>query len=354
MHPEERRAKIEAYLQAAEFASLEELAQHVGASVSTVRRDVAELEEGKSIRRTHGGARILQPKTDEFVFNVRDTHQVPEKESIGEACAALIEPGQNVIIDSGTTCFHVAKHLGEKVAQVITNSLPVAHLFSGSNRHEVHVSGGVIYPRLGTLVGPDAVATFSRMHADVAILSGSGIAEDGIYNSHALIVDIQRAMIAGAAKVIFCIDGTKFERRSTFFLCDFAKVDVVVTDNLFGDLLSDAAAMLTGSLGMLPSASLGLPMANGRPKALYEPVHGSAPDIAGQGKANPIACILSFAMALRYSFGMGEDATRVEKAVEKVLADGVRTADLMGPEGGTPVSTTQMGDAIIAALDASL
>ena len=81
--------------------------------------------------------------------------------------------------------------------------------------------------------------------------------------------------------------------------------DVIVTDNLFGDMLSDCAAMLTGSLGMLPSASLGAPMANGRPKALYEPVHGSAPDIAGQGKANPIACILSFAMALRYSFDAG-------------------------------------------------
>jgi 3-isopropylmalate dehydrogenase len=130
--------------------------------------------------------------------------------------------------------------------------------------------------------------------------------------------------------------------------------DVIVTDNLFGDVLSDCAAMLTGSLGMLPSASLGAPMANGRPKALYEPVHGSAPDITGQGKANPIACILSFAMALRYSFSLGDEATRVEKAVEKVLADGVRTADLMGPEGGTPVSTTEMGAAIIAALDASL
>jgi 3-isopropylmalate dehydrogenase len=130
--------------------------------------------------------------------------------------------------------------------------------------------------------------------------------------------------------------------------------DVIVTDNLFGDLLSDAAAMLTGSLGMLPSASLGSPMANGRPKALYEPVHGSAPDITGQGKANPIACVLSFAMALRYSFDQGDEATRLEKAVEKVLADGVRTADLMGPEGGTAVSTSQMGDAIIAALDASL
>ncbi|MBT55461.1 MAG: 3-isopropylmalate dehydrogenase [Mameliella sp.] len=138
-------------------------------------------------------------------------------------------------------------------------------------------------------------------------------------------------------------------------LCRWPKqFDVIVTDNLFGDLLSDAAAMLTGSLGMLPSASLGKPMANGRPKALYEPVHGSAPDIAGQGKANPIACILSFAMALRYSFDNGDEATRLEDAIEKVLADGFRTADLLGEEGVDPISTTQMGDAVIAALDASL
>ncbi len=133
-----------------------------------------------------------------------------------------------------------------------------------------------------------------------------------------------------------------------------SQFDVIVTDNLFGDVLSDIAAMLTGSLGMLPSASLGSPMANGRPKALYEPVHGSAPDIAGQGKANPIACILSFAMALRYSFDLGDEAARVEGAVEKVLADGLRTADILGPAGGTAVSTSEMGDAILAALDAGL
>ena len=138
-------------------------------------------------------------------------------------------------------------------------------------------------------------------------------------------------------------------------LCRWPKqFDVIVTDNLFGDLLSDAAAMLTGSLGMLPSASLGAPMANGRPKALYEPVHGSAPDIAGTGKANPIACVLSFAMALRYSFDQGKEATRLEDAIEKVLADGLRTADLLGEDGVNPVSTSQMGDAIVAALDASL
>ncbi len=130
--------------------------------------------------------------------------------------------------------------------------------------------------------------------------------------------------------------------------------DVILTDNLFGDLLSDCAAMLTGSLGMLPSASLGAPQHNGRPKALYEPVHGSAPDIAGQGKANPCACILSFAMALRYSFDQGAEADRLEAAIEKVLADGVRTPDLLNVEGATPVSTSGMGDAVIAALEASL
>ncbi len=231
MHPAQRQAKIASFLQIAEYASLEELAKQVGASVSTVRRDLEALEHANSVRRTHGGARALQPRGEEFVFNVRDTHQVEEKEAIGIACAAVVEPGQNVIIDSGTTCFHVARRLGDKVAQIITNSLPVANLFSSSNRHEVHLSGGVIYPRLGVLVGPQAVDTFSRIHADVAILSGSGVAEDGIYNSHALLVDIQRAMIAGAAKVIFCFDHTKFDRRSTFFLSDFAAVHTIVTDS---------------------------------------------------------------------------------------------------------------------------
>ena len=137
-------------------------------------------------------------------------------------------------------------------------------------------------------------------------------------------------------------------------LCRWPKqFDVIVTDNLFGDLLSDAAAMLTGSLGMLPSASLGVPMANGRPKAMYEPVHGSAPDIAGQGKANPIACILSFAMALRYSFDQGAEAIRLESAVGNVLSDGMRTADLLGESGARSITTSQMGDAIVAALDNS-
>jgi 3-isopropylmalate dehydrogenase len=127
--------------------------------------------------------------------------------------------------------------------------------------------------------------------------------------------------------------------------------DVIVTDNLFGDMLSDVAAMLTGSLGMLPSASLGEADAkSGKRKALYEPVHGSAPDIAGRGLANPIAMIGSFAMALRYSFGLGEAADRIERAIADALAQGLRTADIKGDAAQT-VSTAAMGDAIASALE---
>jgi 3-isopropylmalate dehydrogenase len=126
--------------------------------------------------------------------------------------------------------------------------------------------------------------------------------------------------------------------------------DVIVTDNLFGDMLSDAAAMLTGSLGMLPSASLGAVDASGRRKALYEPVHGSAPDIAGKDLANPLACVLSFSMMLRYSFDQGEGADLLDRAVENVLAGGLRTADIM-QEGTDRVSTTAMGDAVLRELD---
>ena len=130
--------------------------------------------------------------------------------------------------------------------------------------------------------------------------------------------------------------------------------DVIVTDNLFGDMLSDVAAMLTGSLGMLPSASLGAPDAKtGKRKALYEPVHGSAPDIAGKGIANPIAMIASFAMCLRYSFNMVAEADRLESAIAAVLDEGYRTGDIMSA-GMKELDTAAMGDAIIGKFRASL
>jgi len=231
MQAEERHQKIEKYLQRVEFASLEELSKYVGSSVSTVRRDVTILNAAGTLKRTHGGARLINPRSDEFAFSARDTHQLSEKEAIGRACAELIRPNQSVIIDAGTTTYHVARYLEDKTPHIITNSLPVANLFAGANRLEVVLSGGVIYPRLGVLVGPLAVEAFSKIHADVAIMSAGGISLEGISNSHGLLIDIQRAMIHGAQKVIFCFDHTKFGRQSVLPLCGLDSIDIIVTDS---------------------------------------------------------------------------------------------------------------------------
>ena len=228
---EERQHRISEYLQKAEFASLEEIARHVEASVSTVRRDVTLLEGSGVLKRTHGGARLMVPRSDEFAFSARDTHQLAEKEAIGRACAELIPPNQSVILDAGTTVYHVARYLESKAPQIVTNSLPVANLFASANRLEVVLSGGVIYPRLGVVVGPLAVEAFKEIHADIAIMSAGGLSREGITNSHGLLIDIQRAMIQAAQKIIFCFDHTKFGRRSVLPLCDLEPVDIIVTDS---------------------------------------------------------------------------------------------------------------------------
>ena len=155
------------------------------------------------MRRTHGGARIVTPKSDEFAFSARDTHQLSEKELIGRACAELIGTNQSVILDAGTTVYHVARHLEEKAPQIVTNSLPIANLFASASKVEVILAGGVIYPRLGVLVGPMTVEAFSKMRADVAIMSAGGITLEGITNSHTLLIDIQRAMLKARAENYF-------------------------------------------------------------------------------------------------------------------------------------------------------
>jgi len=232
MQSEERQKRIEAHLGRVEFASLDELSELVDASISTVRRDLDILESQGTLKRTHGGARLTNPKSDEFAFSARDTHQLDEKEAIGKACAEFIGPNQTVIVDAGTTCFHVAKYLEAKTPHIITNSLPVANLFSSVGKMEVVVSGGVIYPKLGVLVGPLAVGSISQVHADAAIMSCGGLAPDGVTNSHGLLIEIQRAMMQAAARVILCVDHTKFGRQSISRLCDLADIDTVITDRV--------------------------------------------------------------------------------------------------------------------------
>ena len=230
MQAEERQAKIAEFLQKVEFASLDEMSQEVDVSQSTVRRDLAVLEAGGTVRRTHGGARLVNPRSDEFAFSARDTHQLAEKEAIGRACAALVQPQQSVMIDAGTTVYHAARYLEDKKPQIITNSLPVANLYASSSQVEVVVSGGVVYPRLGVLVGPLAVESFSKIHADIAIMSAGGITAESVTNSHGLLIEIQRAMMRGARQVIFCLDHTKFGRQSVSFLCGLEGIHTIVTD----------------------------------------------------------------------------------------------------------------------------
>ncbi len=230
MQLEERQKRIEEYLLKVEFASLDELSELVDASVSTVRRDVSLMESRGVVCRTHGGARLTNPKSDEYTFSTRDTQQLAQKEAIARACASLIPPNQTVIIDAGTTCYHVAVQLEAKTPHIITNSLPVANHFSASSRLEVVVSGGVIYPKLGVLVGPLAVEAFTQLRADVAILSCGGVTEEGVSNSHGLLIEIQHAMINAARRVILCVDSSKFGRQSISKLCDLDVIDAVVTD----------------------------------------------------------------------------------------------------------------------------
>ena len=232
MQSEERQKRIEEHLGKVEFASLDQLSELVDTSISTVRRDLDMLEGQGILKRTHGGARLINPKSDEFTFSTRDTHQLDEKEAIGKACAEFISANQTIIVDTGTTCFHVAKYLEAKTPHIITNSLPVANLFSSAGKMEVVVSGGVIYPKLGVLVGPLAVAAFGQVHADVAIMSCGGLTPEGITNSHGLLIEIQLAMMQAAGRVILCVDHTKFGRQSISRLCGLDAIDTVITNVL--------------------------------------------------------------------------------------------------------------------------
>lgn len=227
---EERQKRIFNYLQKVEFASLEDLSNQLDVSVSTVRRDVSSLEDSGKVKRTHGGARLANPESDEFAFKTRDTHQLEEKEAIGKAVANLIGLNQTVIMDAGSTVYHAAKYLEPKTPHIITNSMPIANHFAANNQVEVIVSGGVMYPRLGVMVGPLAIRAFSEINADVAVMGAGGITPDGVSNSHVLLIDIQLAMIKAARKTIFCLDSTKIGRQSLTQLCGLDQIDTIVTD----------------------------------------------------------------------------------------------------------------------------
>jgi DeoR/GlpR family transcriptional regulator of sugar metabolism len=223
---------IERFIREHKYADLHTLAERFSISLSTVRRALDQLAGRGVLRRHHGGASLVE--TDELAreydFIARDERQADEKHVIARTIAELVQPGMTVILDSGTSTYAVARLLVGKRLQVITNSLPIAGLFSEIGSLETIVTGGGIHNRLGALVGPLCEKSLEEIHADLAILGGAGITEAGVWNHNALIVAVQRRMLVAAERTIFALDGSKFGRKALSLTAPFEPRFTIVTD----------------------------------------------------------------------------------------------------------------------------
>lgn len=223
---------IEHYIREHQYADLHTLAKKFDISLSTVRRALNELEAKEVVRRHHGGASLIDNEVNAigYDFITQDDRYVDEKHSIAQYIADLVEPNMTVILDGGTTTYTVARLLVSKRIIVITNSLPIAVLFNEISSMETIVTGGTVYHRLGVLLGPTCENSLSQMHADLAILGGAGITEEGIWNSNSFIVSAQKKILKAADKSIFAIDNSKFGKRALELTTSFKSDFIVVTN----------------------------------------------------------------------------------------------------------------------------
>lgn len=223
---------IERFIREHRYADLHTLASRFEISLSTVRRALDQLESKGVLRRHHGGASLVETDelAKEYDFIARDQRQAEEKFALARHIAGQIHPGMTVILDGGTTTYAVARLLVSKRLQVITNSLPIAGLFSEIGSLETIVTGGGIHNRLGVLVGPLCEASLEQIHADIAILGGAGVTEAGVWNHNALIVAAQRKMIAASERVLFALDSSKFGRKALSLATPFNTRFAIVTD----------------------------------------------------------------------------------------------------------------------------
>lgn len=232
MTNKQRTDLIERHIREHKYADLRSLADRFSGSISTVRRALDTLENRGIVRRHHGGASLIEMDalSQEYDFLLRIQRQADQKFAIASLVAEQVEPGTTVILDGGTTTYAVARLLAEKRVQVITNSLPVASLFGEVGNTETIVTGGSILGRTAVLVGPLCEASIEQVHADVAILGGTGITENGVWNNNALVIAAQRKMIAAAERTIFALDASKFGRKALSLTAPFGPKMTVVTE----------------------------------------------------------------------------------------------------------------------------
>ena len=229
MITQERRSRIVQLAEECGFVSLQQLVAEIGASESTIRRDLEYLDNQGFLQRTRGGAAFSgESLTD---FDARRQKASLQKRSIAHRVAELIQPGETVLLDGGTSTLEVARNLHNKSLQVVTNSLPIAAVLMNQTSVELIFVGGYVYPKTGVALGDQAIAALKNVHVSRLVMSAGGVTEEGLFNSHALLVETERQMIASAGHVTLVADHTKFGQRALSHLCPLTSVDQIVTDS---------------------------------------------------------------------------------------------------------------------------
>src|SRR5229473_3019677 len=241
---EERRQKVLDLVGRRGFIALADLAQAMEASESTIRRDLEHLHQQGVIKRTHGGAIFLGDGLTLPALEERTGSQVEEKKAIARATANLVENGDAILLDGGTTTLEVARLLVGRPVQIVTNSLPIANLFASSRETDLVMVGGYVYPKTGVALGPLTVRMMEDIHVHRAVLSVGGITAKGLFNSNLLLVETERQMMRCADEIIVVADHTKIGRQALAFLCDLGAIDTLVVD---GDLTPAQQEIITSA-----------------------------------------------------------------------------------------------------------
>jgi DeoR family fructose operon transcriptional repressor len=230
----ERQSLLQDFLAKRGMCDLDTLASQLGVSQSTVRRDVELLEEKGLAKRTHGGVIWLGDKSATarpYAFDQRMTYQSDAKRAIAVAARKLVQPGETILLDGGTSTFYLAEELSGTSIQIVTNSLPIANLFLNDDNIELILTGGLLYPRYGVLLGPQAESSLASIHTKTLFMSVAGIHEGQLYNQNLLLVQAEQKMMEHAQQVVLLADSGKFGQQALARLCGLEKIDIVVTDS---------------------------------------------------------------------------------------------------------------------------
>jgi DeoR/GlpR family transcriptional regulator of sugar metabolism len=231
----ERQSRLRELLAERGMSDLESLAAELKVSLSTVRRDVDALVEQGLVNRTHGGVIWIgdrgAPNTRPYAFDQRMEFAVDAKRQIARAARELVQPGETILLDGGTTTFYLAEQLLGQPLQIVTNSLPIANLFLNDEHAELVLTGGLMYPRYGVLLGPTAESVLATIHTKTMFFSVAGIHEGSLYNQNLLLVQAEQRMMKQAQRTILLADSEKFGQQALSRLCALGDIDTVVVDS---------------------------------------------------------------------------------------------------------------------------